>query len=161
MTRFRSFVRVLLVLMCFGAGVCGCGPTMTKEDKLVDAVRRSDIQQMVKLLAAGAKIDDRESRMLRQTPLVASAIVDNTNAFFFLLSNGANVNAPAHEGVTPLMQAVLLGDSNLPRINALIVAGANVNATNEKGHSVLAQAKAVPGSDATIKALIEAGAKEK
>jgi len=116
---------------------------------------------MVKQLAAGAKIDDKEGRMLRETPLVASAIVDDTNAFFFLLSNGANVNAPAHNGVTPLMQALLLGDSNLSRINALISAGANVNATNDKGRSVLAQAKAVPGSDATIKTLIAAGAREK
>ena len=112
-----------------------------------------------KLLGNGADINGKEKGMLGQTPLVACEAVDGTNVFYLLLELGADVNAPAKDGITPLMEALVLGDANSVKVKELIRRGANVNARDSAGNSVLAHARA-SGCRSLLPDLLEAGAKE-
>ena len=83
--------------------------------------------------------------------------------FFYLLSAGVKVDARDREGKTALMSAVMLGDANFAKINALIAAGASINVRDNDGASVLKYAKwASAGHIATntISILEQHGAKE-
>jgi uncharacterized protein len=72
-----------------------------------------------------------------------------------LLATGADANATAPDGATPIMYAASNGDVELVR--ALIKAGAKVNARNQFGTSAITEA-AIVGSAPVIDALLKAGA---
>lgn len=72
-----------------------------------------------------------------------------------LIKSGADVNAAASDGSTPLLWSTF--NSNLQISQALIKAGANVNAANRYGVTPLLQASRT-GDTAMIKLLVESGA---
>ena len=161
MSKFNFIKQFALcsIVALFSSYEIGCGFGMnSKEDRLVQAVRRDDVKAIAKLLREGANINGQERHMLSETPLVACSATDATNAFFFLLSNGAGVNVPAHDGVTPLAQAVTLGDYNLVKVRELVRRGANVNAVDNHGNSILRLAKAA-GANLLVDELNSAGAR--
>jgi len=120
--------------------VAGCGRT-PDENRLVYAAANDDLMELKKIAAKGVSLDSREKGALGQTPLIATTLTQGTNAFFYLLSAGAKVDGGDREGMTALMSAVMLGDANQVKIEALIGAGADVNAHDSKGTSVLTYAK--------------------
>jgi ankyrin repeat protein len=130
----------------------------------VNAARSDDLAEFKRIAAKGVSLDGQEKGMLGQTPLVAaSAFGNGTNVFYYLLSARAKLDAGDHEGKTPLMYAVMFGDVNISKIEALIAAGADVNARNKFGSSVLTYAKwASTGHVATntLELLQQNGAKE-
>ena len=150
----------LLIPLIAASVIAGCGRSkVPNADNLVAAARRDDVTAVQELLAKGANIDGQETGMLRETPLITCASTDGTNVFFFLLSRGANVNAPGTDGITPLMEAITVGDPNLFKVKALIKHGADVNAKDSNGVSVLRRARAA-NCKVVIEELIAAGAKE-
>ena len=140
---------------------CAKGPL---SNQLVTAARNDDLAKFTKLATGpGVNLDAQEQGRLGETPLIASTLTQGTNVFFYLLSAGAKLDARDFEGKTALMSAVMLGDGNFTKINALIAAGASVNARDKDGASVLKYAKwASAGHIATntISVLEQHGAKE-
>ena len=138
-----------------------CAPV---SDSLVNAARDDDLARFRKLAARpGISLDAQEQGGLGETPLIASTLTQGTNVFGYLPSLGVKVDTVDREGKTALISAVMLGDANSIKINALIAAGANVNARDKDGASVLKYAKwASAGHNATntISFLEGHGAKE-
>lgn len=75
-----------------------------------------------------------------------------------LLEAGANVDAAATDGITPLYPAALYGHKRVVR--ALLDAGADVNAPDPNGCTPL-HAAAVNGDEEVVRALLEGGAEVK
>ena len=87
------------------------------------------------LLAAGADpfaTDDR-----RQTALFDAARSNQPLEIGRLLGLGLDVNAPAHDGTTPLMAAVEAKDIDIGSAEALLSGGADVNAVDRSGATAL------------------------
>jgi ankyrin repeat protein len=148
----------VILVLCILLGAFGCR-RVSKEDKLVAAARNNDVGVVKLMLKRGANIDRAENGMLSQTALIASVSAYQTNAFYLLLANGANVNCAMADGTTPLMEAVSVGDANLARVKALIQKGADVNAIDNSNNSVMSHARAA-GCSQIIQELVLAGAKE-
>lgn len=87
-------------------------------------------------------VDDPHACDLKMTTEAPLHILSRGNSFWhleameFLLSNGANIEVRAHDGLTPLMTAFdkarLLGRWNLEAARLLLKHGANVNAGREE-----------------------------
>jgi ankyrin repeat protein len=101
-------------------------PLQLEKKALRKSASQGDIEQVRLLLQAGVPIDysDKEDG---RTALQAAAQNGHIQLVDFLLSAGANVNAPAswNYGSTALQAATYCGHSQL--INLLLRAGANVN----------------------------------
>ena len=80
---------------------------------------------------------------------------DRVGAIQALLAGGANVDARANDGSTPLHQAAALGD--VAAIRVLLAGGASVNAKAKDGSTPLHQAARL-GEMASIQALLAGGA---
>jgi len=87
--------------------------------------------------------------------LVEAAGENDRAAALALLEQGADANAAAPDGTTPLHWAVYHGDADL--VARLIAAGADVGVANEYGSTPMMEA-AVRGNAAVIELLLEAGA---
>jgi hypothetical protein len=143
------------------------GIGVPNERLLVNAAANDDLATFTRIAAKGISLDAQERGMLGHTPLIATTFIKGTNVFYYLLASGAKVDARDRDDETALMTAVMLGDSNLLKIKALIEAGADVNARDRHGSSVLRRAKwaavgRLPGFSvtSTLQLLEQHGAKE-
>lgn len=136
------------------------------ENQLVNAAMNDDLARFKKIAAKEVSLDAQQVGMQGFTSLIATCYVSGTNVFCYLLSKRAKVDAPARDGQTALMAAVMLGDANFFKTKALINAGADVNARDDTGTSVLKYAlwagSGTPprSTTKTISLLEENGAKE-
>lgn len=73
-----------------------------------------------------------------------------------LLDEGADVNAPNEQGMTPLFMAARSGDTEIVRL--LLEASADVNATFNEQHLVPLSAAVAEGYAEVVRLLLEAGA---
>jgi ankyrin repeat protein len=105
------------------------------------------------LVDAGAAVDARASDGIISglTALMMTSDVEKARA---LLAVGADVNARATFGDTPLMVAALRGETD--RVKILIEAGADVNA--DTGGSTALMRAAYQGGSETVRLLLNAGA---
>ncbi len=94
------------------------------------------------------------------TTLFEAAAVGDVERVRALVVQGADPDARAEDGATPLMRAARGG--HLATVLALIAAGADVNAADPAGWTALARAVHNPESDRgdadVVRALIDAGA---
>ncbi len=109
---------------------------------LVAAAQTDDVARLRAVLAKGIDINARDPGMLHQTALEAAVTTDYSNAFFYLLQAGADVNTRNSDGRTPLMEAITLGDRNLYKVTALLERGALLAAADNRGNTALAVATA-------------------
>jgi uncharacterized protein len=118
------------------AGLLVCATSLSAagaDARLIDAVKRGDLQAVRTLVARGAAVIGGEAD--GTTALhwaVRSGQLEIARA---LVKAGAPVNVATRYGVTPLALAAEIGD--LPLVDMLAGAGANVNAANPDGETVL------------------------
>jgi ankyrin repeat protein len=107
---------------------------------LFDAALRGDIPAMKALIKQGAK--PTEGNVYGNTPLHYALLRTSmerrqgrAKVVAFLVSQGANVNAKNGTGVTPLMEAVNIGDTGAAKF--LLAHGAIVDLKDSKGTTAL------------------------
>jgi ankyrin repeat protein len=110
------------------AVLAGCGPGESPDEQLIRAVRQKDLQEVERLLAAGANPNaDKVPGFEGRPALFHAAIFGYTDIAQELIDKGASADYGAAEGlVTPLMVASLNGAAST--VELLIRSGANVNA---------------------------------
>lgn len=108
-------------------------PFYTLDERLVDAVFLSDLDEVRSLLAEGACPDARDEE--DRTPLLAAVMAGNAPLVLVLLAAGADPNVRDADGWTPLQVAA---QRRLLDIAWLLVHhGADVNAEDDDGNNVL------------------------
>lgn len=123
--------------------------------QVIEAVMWSSRDALLDALQRGGDANDIENG---QSALMLACLQDRDDLAADLVRHGADVNAKAPDGSTPLFTATYLGSRELVRV--LISAGADVNATNHVGQTPLMVA-AKSGSDGVIELLANAGADAK
>ena len=134
------------------------------------AILNSEVTEI--LIAAGTDVSSRDEQGI--TPLITASRFGNPLTMKNLIEAGANVNAEAITGLSPLRAAILfsqdieaikilieagaLFSQDIEAIKILIEAGANVNAKDDKGRTPLHAAMAEGGNIQVVKTLIAAGA---
>jgi ankyrin repeat protein len=119
-----------------------------------DVARLGNIDS-VKILLAGNPELIRSHNETGASPLHAATYNGQTAVAEYLLSAGADINAPSSSGSTPLHGAAFYG--HLETVRLLISRGANLNVANKAGFVPLLSAAAA-GHIEIVQALIEVGA---
>lgn len=83
---------------------------------LIRAARRGDLEEIGRLLAAGADPDRRRTGADGWTPLMHALHAEHRVAARLLLSRGADPDAAGQGGLTPLMMAASDGDEELVQL---------------------------------------------
>lgn len=81
---------------------------------LMWAARKGRTEAMTRLLDAGAAIDGRDLHYHGWTPLLHAIHKGETAAAHLLIERGADINAPANNGLTPLIAAAAGCDCDSP-----------------------------------------------
>ena len=123
------------------------------EPNLIDAARKSNLDQLRSLLESGSDPNVRQAD--GATALHWSVHKGDLESVNLLLEANANVNATNRMGASPLFLAARNGDSVL--LEKLLIRGANPNLKLEMGETVLMTA-ARSGTAEGVRLLIEAGA---
>jgi len=121
---------------------------------LYDAVRNNRIEEVKRLVKAGAKVNTEGNGGLK-TPLHVALLNNNVDVLRILLGAGAYVDDRNHNQSTPLHVAARHG--NTEAIRLLLKHGANVNARNNDGWTPLHCAED-SGKAESIQILLDAGA---
>jgi hypothetical protein len=137
MKRVFSFIFLLLALGILFVSNAKAGE---REDKLVDLAGSGDVVGVRALLDQGVDVNAKDSKagctaLNEAIQLYPLAKQDYTNVVKLLLSRGANINAPACLGYTPLTLAAIEGVPEIVRI--LIDSGADVNKKDDNGKTPL------------------------
>jgi len=149
----------LQALLASGAPADGFG-----EDGLTPlmwAARKGRTVTMRALLDAGAEIDRRDTHLWGWTPLLHAIHKGQTDSVRLLIERGADVNAPANNGLTPLIAAAGgcdcegdRGERDLDDIVALLLEkGADPRSETHDGSNALTNAVAA-GRTAIVKTLL-------
>ena len=75
---------------------------------LIDAINRGDIDEVKKLLARGAPVNEKDDRLGR-TPLIMASMNGHAGIVKILLEKGADPNTADMEGWTPIRYAHAYG----------------------------------------------------
>lgn len=117
-----------------------------------DAAWDGNLEQLRILIAEGADVNAKDSRLGR-TPLHAAAAAKQSKAVALFLESGADVSAPDDKnGFTPLH----LATDNFEVVRLLLSHGADVNARDHKGQTPLHHA--FSADTAVLQLLLDAGA---
>jgi uncharacterized protein len=122
--------------------------------RLIDAVKKSDVQAVRNLIGQHADVNATEADGF--TALHWAAQRDNLVIADLLLAAGANVKAASQYNITPLSLACTNGDAAM--IERFLKAGADPNSTSEEGQTALMTA-ALTGKVDAVKLLLAHGAK--
>ena len=112
------------------------------------------VQQFIQIF--GTKVINFRHKMFQcQTPLLVACHCRNFGCCEILRQNGACVDSPDDNLVTPLIDSAM--QNNLEAVRWLIVQGARINRRNLKGETALHYA-VIQGNLAIVKHLVENGA---
>lgn len=123
---------------------------LSKEELLIAAVKKDDLNNIVQLLNAGADINCRDK--YGHTPLIEAASCGHIGGTGLLVAKGANLEIYNNEGDNALLTAVQ--KNQLEIVKALLEAGANVNAVNTTGSTSLMIA-AIRNNPSMVQLLID------
>jgi len=133
---------------------------ISKEEKLISAVKQGDISRVTELINRGANINYRKKD--EQVTALDVAVLDkNVELINFLLEHGADVNSTTKNGYTALLVACTPYSCNFDVVDTLIKHGGDVNAKSfaeQWSPLLLASANALL-EESVIKRLVEAGAR--
>ena len=151
----RNELRLAALALLAGllsVGVYAFGNAPEPADQFYDCIRRNDLGTLQGLIkTAGVKTKDNHGA----TPLHQAAANGSAESLRLLVAAGADVDAANDFGATPLMWAI----TEPEKVRILVGAGANVNARSKMGRTPLYLAAANDGSSATVKLLLDRGAK--
>ncbi|NOR65238.1 MAG: hypothetical protein GQ468_04405 [Candidatus Scalindua sp.] len=99
---------------------------LPKEELLIAAVKKDDLNNIVQLLNAGTEIDYQDK--YGHTPLIEAVACGHMEATKLLIAKGAYLEMYNNEGDNALLMATQKG--NLEIAKTLLEAGVNVNASN-------------------------------
>jgi ankyrin repeat protein len=116
------------------------------------AIRNNDLARL-RTLAGSGNVNQKDKR--GTTPLHYAAAYGGAESISILLAAGANANARNDFEATPLMWSVVEPE----KVRMLVAAGADVNAKSKMGRTPVWLAAANDGSSATVKLLLESGAR--
>jgi ankyrin repeat protein len=122
--------------------------------QLSAAIQREDIEQIKKMITAGADIND-ETGLFDKPPICAALLKGNDEIVRLLIKAGANVNRGDNENAISLHYAVYGGKCDF--IDDLIKAGAKINAASKYGDTPLMSA-AGSGQIDCLKKILQYGA---
>ena len=109
--------------------------TQVQDNQLADAAKLGDVQRMMQLVAAGARINSD----VEHSALVWAANEGHLEAARWLLDNGSDVDPRAPDKWTPLMSAASKG--NLSIVQLLIDRGANPQRKYTDGKTAIDKAR--------------------
>lgn len=127
----------------------------TPAEPLLEAVLTDDVDEVKKLLAAGADVNVLDDG-INSTALAQAVQRDNRELVKILLAAGADVNGKNHEGQTALMH--LNDETSVEIVQDLLAAGAKVDLADESGQNALHHAASSADTE-ILQALIDAGAR--
>lgn len=116
------------------------------DEQLLDAAASGTTLRVKQLLDLGASVSARDEDTL-WTVLHLACYFDKAKICSLLLGRGANANAEAADGLTPLLIASSLASVEVAQL--LLNAHAKVNVTDSKGYSPLMLAADRPDADMT------------
>jgi len=119
-----------------------------------DAAKAGEAEQVERLIAAGAAVDEKDG--FDKTALHLAAENGRTGVARILVAKGADVNAKDFQNSTPLLWAASEGYDEI--VELLIGSGADVNQKDSEGTRPLDDAVR-RGRKAIVEMLISAGAK--
>lgn len=119
------------------------------------AVDNDDVDEVRKLIADGANVNEKDKGYDDITPLFIAVENGNVEIAKLLIGAGAKVNVRNSDKQTALMQ--MDGDATAELVNLLIGAGAKVDLINDDGDTALNLAAENCNTD-VIQALIDGGA---
>jgi uncharacterized protein len=122
-------------------------------ENLMDAVHAKNMDDIRRLLAAGASVNDADAQ--GYTPLHMAAAGGLTEACALILDKGADVNRVTVDGITPLHNASMSGNAETAEL--LIKRGAHVMAQDNNGMTPLHTA-ALMGNTPVAEVLLKNGA---
>lgn len=112
--RFRRvFLPLLLGMIIVWPSLIGVGilgELTTTPNNMGKAAQAGDISELVRLMNAGADVN---AMIWEQTPLHIATAAGQREAAAWLIDHGADVNAPDHEGCTPLDTALARSRHNI------------------------------------------------
>jgi ankyrin repeat protein len=123
-------------------------------EKLIQATKQGDCDQLHKYLNMGADVNARDESGL--TPLIWASVKGNAYAAQILLERGANANARNSLGDTALMWASIMGHE--PVVELILENNADVNFKSKKNGVTALMAAAAKGHDDVVRILINHGA---
>ena len=123
------------------------------DEMIIAAGKHNDLEKVRELLKSGANINGRLSRG-GSTALSWTAAGNRIELMEFLLSNGANMDAPGNAGFSSLGCAAFRGQ--LEAVKFLLVRGANPNPTEPGNFGVMLSAT-FSGNEDIVRILISAG----
>ena len=143
-TRWRMLAGACLIsVQAFGGGT----------EDFFRAIRANELNTLRKLAASKEAVNAGDGH--RTTPLIYAALYGNADSVRLLLAAGADVNARNDQELT----ALIAGACNPAIARLLVDRGADVNAQSKKGRTPLLVAAGCPGSLATMRLLLEKGAR--
>jgi ankyrin repeat protein len=147
--------RTLLLVPLIYCAVAFAGTPALASD-LTDALKARDVDQVRRLLAAGANVNEK---VQRDYPLNVAATFGPAEMVAMLLDAGADIEKPGRDGLHPLHNAVAMGHREI--VAQLVEKGANVNSTDRLGRTPLITFANNGGEIGIAKMLLAAGADPK
>jgi ankyrin repeat protein len=128
----KKYGRLLTTVLLLLFSVSACGTA-----KFHAAVESGNVQEVNRLLAAGADVNSRTDRGVDRdmTPLMLAAISGSREVTEVLIAHGADIHAKNGAGFTPLHAAVYQGHREVAEL--LVSKGADVNARSNDGWTPL------------------------
>lgn len=126
--RLLFYLTVTLIAALVIECLQGCSSTGSSRAQIIDAVNRGNLSQVRTLVARDPSLVNTliEGDAILRQPILSRAIeLENGAMAAYLVSNGADVNAPDKQGWVPLHYAAKWGDVSI--IKLLLSKGANLN----------------------------------
>jgi len=145
MALFTSRRALLVVAGAIVAQLVAAGPLVaqqprsrvadpeSREQALITAAERGAVEDVKRLLAEGARHDERDAR--GRTALLLATIRNQVEVARVLIAAGADVNAKDHQNDSPFLYAGAEGRLEILRMT--LAAGADLRSTNRYGGTAL------------------------
>jgi ankyrin repeat protein len=150
--RLHKTFRSAALVAGFAALACAQETGERHGERYYQAIRTNNATQLQELVKS-ANTNEKDKR--GTTPLHYAAAYGSVESVRVLLAAGADVNARNDFEATPLMWSV----TEPEKVRMLVAKGADVNAKSKMGRTPIWLAASNDGSSATVKYLLEQGAK--
>jgi hypothetical protein len=153
-----TLTRTLGIFFASAFWACAQFPDFTPPTPLIGAAMRNDVQEVNRLLQAGA--NPNEGRFMGASALTISIMRHNYDMARVMIARGADVMATDGSGATTLMWAAYDEQADPALARELLAKGVDPNAKNKSGETALMWAMR-RGNTPVVELLKEAGASDR